>query len=90
MCKCTLPKGLVIKPDGVHELASGLFETGQILTNYTVKVLRCKHCGEYELSWCQTAVMEEVPEEKRDKNFLSIQKGELNGKTYYVDYYRCN
>ena len=63
MCKCTLPKGLVIKPDGVHELAPGLFETEQVLTNCTVEVLRCKHCGEYELSWYRTAATEEVPGE---------------------------
>lgn len=39
MCKCTLPKGLVIKPDGVHELAPGLFETEQVLTNCTVETM---------------------------------------------------
>lgn len=63
MCKCTLPAGLTIKPDGVHQLAAGLFETEQVFTNCTVEVSRCKHCGEYELSWYRTAATEEVPEE---------------------------
>ena len=74
MCKCTLPKGLVIKPDGVHELAPGLFETEQVLTNCTVEVLRCKHCGEYELSWYRTAATEEVPEEDWDKVLRPYRK----------------
>lgn len=74
MCKCTLPKGLVIKPDGVHELAPGLFETEQVLTNCTVEVLRCKHCGEYELSWYRTATTEEVPEEDWDEVLRSYRK----------------
>lgn len=74
MCKCTLPKGLVIKPDGVHELAPGLFETEQVLTNCTVEVLRCKHCGEYELSWYRTAATEEVSEENWDEVLRPYRK----------------
>lgn len=74
MCKCTLPKGLVIKPDGVHELVPGLFETEQVLTNCTVEVLRCKHCGEYELSWYRTAATEEVPEEDWDEVLRPYRK----------------
>lgn len=52
LCASVSFRRVIIKFDDIYELASGLFETGQILTNYTVKVLRCKHCGEYELSWC--------------------------------------
>lgn len=63
MCKCTLPAGLTIKPDGVHQLAAGLFETEQVFTNCTVEVSRCEHCGEYELSWYRTAATEEIPKE---------------------------
>ena len=74
MCKCTLPKGLVIKPDGVHELAPGLFETEQVLTNCTVEVLRCKHCGKYELSWYRTAATEEVSEENWDEVLRPYRK----------------
>lgn len=74
MCKCTLPEGLVIKPDGVHELAPGLFKTEQVLTNCTVEVLRCKHCGEYELSWYRTAATEEVPEEDWDEVLRPYRK----------------
>ena len=74
MCKCTLPAGLTIKPDGVHQLAAGLFETEQVFANCTVEVSRCKHCGEYELSWYRTAATEEVPEENWDEILRPYKK----------------
>lgn len=74
MCKCTLPAGLTIKPDGVHQLAAGLFETEQVFTNCTVEVSRCKHCGEYELSWYRTAATEEVSEENWDEVLRPYRK----------------
>ena len=74
MCKCTLPAGLTIKPDGVHQLVAGLFETEQVFTNCTVEVSRCKHCGEYELSWYRTAATEEVPEENWDEILRPYKK----------------
>ena len=74
MCKCTLPAGLTIKPDGVHQLAAGLFETEQVFTNCTVEVSHCKHCGEYELSWYRTAATEEVPEENWDEILRPYKK----------------
>lgn len=74
MCKCTLPAGLTIKPDGVHQLAAGLFETEQVFTNCTVEVSRCKRCGEYELSWYRIAATEEVPEENWDEILRPYKK----------------
>lgn len=62
-CKCSMPDGLVIKPDGVNELDPCLYQTEEVYTNCTVEVSRCKKCGCYNVSWYRTAATEEVPEE---------------------------
>lgn len=51
MAKCSFPDGIVIKPDGIHELDPCVYETIETHWNVTVKVLRCKNCGHVEFSW---------------------------------------
>ncbi len=51
MAKCSFPDGIVIKPDGIHELDPCVYETIETHRNVTVKVLRCKNCGHVEVSW---------------------------------------
>lgn len=62
-CKCSMPDGLVIKPDGVNELDPCLYQTEEVYTNCTVEVSRCQKCGSYNINWYRTTATEEVPEE---------------------------
>ena len=62
-CKCSMPDGLVIKPDGVNELDPCLYQTEEVYINCTVEVSRCQKCGSYNINWYRTAATEEVPEE---------------------------
>ena len=62
-CKCSMPDGLVIKPDGVNELDPCLYQTEEVYTNCTVEVSRCQKCGSYNINWYRTVATEEVPEE---------------------------
>lgn len=54
-CKCSMPDGLVIKPDGVNELDPCLYQTEEVYTNCTVEVSRCQKCGSYNINWYRTA-----------------------------------
>lgn len=49
--KCSWPKGITIKPDGINELDPCLYEDVEIHTNCTVIVSKCKKCGAYDISW---------------------------------------
>lgn len=51
MEKCHYPDGMVIKPDGVHELDPCIYENIEIHTNCTVIVSRCQKCGNVDISW---------------------------------------
>ena len=51
MGKCHYPDGMVIKPDGVHELDPCIYENIEIHTNCTVIVSRCQKCGNIDISW---------------------------------------
>lgn len=65
-CKCSMPDGLEIKPDGVNELDPCIFKIEEVYTNCTVQVSRCEKCGEYDISWYRTPATEKVPEEGWD------------------------
>lgn len=43
--------GIVIKPDGIHELSPHKFQEEMKLKNVTVQILRCKDCGEVSIGW---------------------------------------
>lgn len=49
--KCAFPYGIIIRPDGVHELDPCVYETIEIHRNVTVEILRCKNCGNTEILW---------------------------------------
>lgn len=51
MEKCKHPDGVVIKPDGVHELDPCVYETVEAYRNVTVEVRRCKRCGNIDIAW---------------------------------------
>ena len=51
MCKCKFPDGIIIKPDGIHELDPCVYEDIEIHTSCMVAVSRCKNCGHIEISW---------------------------------------
>ena len=51
MEKCSFGDGIVIKPDGIHELDPCIYEDIEMWHNVTVVVSRCKRCGRIELSW---------------------------------------
>lgn len=49
--KCEFPDGVVIKPDGIHELDPCKYEVVERWGNVTVDVLRCPVCGTVEIMW---------------------------------------
>lgn len=49
--KCTLPGGVIIKPDGVNELDPCQYDEIERYKNVTVSVLRCPKCGHIEIEW---------------------------------------
>lgn len=67
MAKCSFPDGLVVKPDGIHELDPCIYELKEVHTNVTVYVYQCKNCGHVEISW-------EKQEDTED-----IMEGDLDG-----------
>ena len=50
-CKCKLPDGVTIKPDGVNELDPCLYLTTEIYTNVTVEIRECAVCGHVDIVW---------------------------------------
>ena len=60
--KCCHPEGVVIKPDGVNELDACVYEVAEVYRNVTVEVLRCKRCGNIEISWRRQENTEEGDE----------------------------
>lgn len=49
--KCQFPNGVTVKPDGVHELDPCIYEELEVIENCTVRLLRCKYCGNEEWEW---------------------------------------
>ena len=57
MCgKCEV----VIKPDGVHELAQHRFVLAEKYKNVTVEILKCESCGEVSVGWYRQENTERV------------------------------
>lgn len=54
MEKCKFPDGITIKPDGVNELDTCVYEDIAKYKNVTITISRCKKCGHIEIGWkCQ-------------------------------------
>ena len=51
MPKCKHPNGIIIKPDGIHELDPCIYEEVERYENVTVIISKCIHCGEIDISW---------------------------------------
>lgn len=51
MCKCEMPGGISIRPDGVHELDACSYEVLEVYKNVTVEILKCKKCGNISIGW---------------------------------------
>lgn len=49
--KCSFPKGVTIKPDGINQLDPCQYETTEIHRNVTVEVRRCVRCGNIDIAW---------------------------------------
>lgn len=50
-CRCKLPDGMIVKPDGIHELDPCIYMTTEIYTNVTVEIRECIHCGRVDIVW---------------------------------------
>jgi len=53
--KCIFGDGVIIKPDGVHQLDPCIYETIEVHRNVTVEVMRCRKCGHIEIMWHRQA-----------------------------------
>ena len=51
MEKCKFPEGMIVKPDGEHELDPCIYEDIEKYTNVTITISRCVKCGHIEISW---------------------------------------
>ena len=60
MSKCKFPEGVVIKPDGVHELEACLYQEVERYANVTVSIRKCKHCGDVSIVWFRQEDTEEL------------------------------
>ena len=49
--RCRHSGGMIIKPDGVHELLACDMETVEMHRNATVVVRRCRVCGYIDIGW---------------------------------------
>ena len=51
MHKCEFPNGLVIKPDGIHELSACCYQEVERYANDTVSIRKCQLCGNIDIAW---------------------------------------
>ena len=58
--KCSLPDGIVIKPDGANELDACRYIEKEIHTNVTVVISQCKRCGHVMIEWHRTEETEDI------------------------------
>lgn len=60
MDKCKFPDGIVIKPDGIHELDPCEYQEVERYANVTISIRRCKKCGNIDISWFRQEDTEEL------------------------------
>lgn len=60
MSKCSFPDGVIIKPDGIHELDPCIYEEVERYANVTVSIRRCKNCGHIDIAWYRQEDTEEI------------------------------
>lgn len=66
MPKCTHLNGIIIKPDGIHELDPCIWEETERYENVTVSVCKCINCGEIDIGWVRQDNTRKVDIEKED------------------------
>ena len=67
MSKCRFPDGIVIKPDGVHELDPCVYVEIERIHNVTAHVWRCKNCGEIMVDFTRQEEWEDAPDWRHPK-----------------------
>lgn len=60
MKKCKFPDGMIIKPDGIHELDPCIYKEGKKYRNVTICIYTCKNCGHKEILWTRQEDTEEI------------------------------
>ena len=60
MDKCKFPDGIVIKPDGIHELDPCEYQEVERYANVTISIRRCKKCGSIDIAWFRQEDTEEL------------------------------
>lgn len=60
MDKCKFPDGIVIKPDGIHELDPCEYQEVERYANVTISIRRCKKCGNIDIAWFRQEDTEEL------------------------------
>lgn len=49
--KCKFPEGIIIKPDGIHEVLPHSYQLREVHENVTVIIAECKRCGRTDVAW---------------------------------------
>lgn len=60
MDKCKFPEGIVIKPDGIHELDPCEYQEVERYANVTISIRHCKKCGNIDIAWFRQEDTEEL------------------------------
>lgn len=63
MNKCSLPNGMTIKPDGIHELDPCIYQEIEKYANVTISIRKCKNCGNIDIVWYRQDDTEELETE---------------------------
>ena len=50
MCRCKFKNGIVIKPDGIHELDPCQYQEVERYSNVTISIRRCEKCGNIDIA----------------------------------------
>lgn len=67
--KCKFPDGVVIKPDGVHNLDPCRYKLSEIHRNVTIEVLKCSVCGHVSIAWRPQPNTEHIIMEEKTNDF---------------------
>ena len=57
---CSHGDGVIVRPDGVHELSPHVYRLTERLRNVTVEILTCEECGDVSIAWYRQNDTEEA------------------------------
>lgn len=66
-CRCRMPAGLAIKPDGINDLEPCVYADKQVLRNVTVTVSQCIRCGHVSIAWSRQDDTEVIQYDELDE-----------------------